>query len=206
MIRYDKIRFWFYFTLLLKSWQRKNIKFAWYVTFPFPCHAYCIFLASVPVEGMRSWSIDGVYKWLIETCQMSEPIAAKFKEKSLDGDNLYTLNTEEMESFMRENEFDCLFGNIILNKRDLFKEEEFKRCQVSGQDANGGGEMFREKFRDFDSVVTLKDKYREGAVFPDYEARPGNLLQPVRRYIHYQTLDPKWERNGSTGQGDGPFC
>ena len=149
------------------------------------------YLASVPVEGMRSWSIDLVYKWLIETCQMGEPIAAKFKENAFDGGHLYTLNTEEMESFMRENEFDCLFGNIILKKRDLFKEEELKRCQMSSQDASGDGETFREKFRDFDSVVTLKDKYREGAVFPDYEARPGNLLQPVRRYIHYQNFDPK---------------
>ena len=132
------------------------------------------------MEGMRNWSIDSVYKWLMETCQMGEPIAAKFKENSFDGDRLYALSTEEMESFMRENEFDCLFGNIILKKRNLFKEEELKRWQVSGPDASSDGQKFMEKFRDFDSVVTLKDKYREGAVFPDYEARPGNLLQPVR--------------------------
>ena len=139
---------------------------------------------------MKTWSVEDVYKWLKLTCRMNEEIAEKFKTKDIDGTKLHALTADEVEKIMEENGFDSLFGDIILKGRDTLKEEELKIAQLNNEDPEDQDGSFSEKFRNFDTAVTLTDKYRENALFPEYESRPGNLLEPVRRYVHFPSLDP----------------
>ena len=132
------------------------------MTFP-ACYSFSVLLEK-GTSGMKTWSVEDVFKWLTEACQMRDEIATTFKDDDIDGTKLATMTEIEIEKIMEKNNLDSLFGYLILKKRDALIEEEAKAVELNMEEPESHDGLFSEKFRNFDTAVALTDKYRENVM------------------------------------------
>ena len=140
---------------------------------------------------MLEWSSEQVVEWLKEM-EMDSATVKALAENSIDGKQLYYCTEEELGK-VNLSKGRCM---RVVEERDEYLSEETTRklATSSYYYKEGGGEggvQMMEAFRKFNSPVEITDKYRHKAQFAESAARPTTLIDPVRKYVHYDTIDTR---------------
>jgi len=136
---------------------------------------------SITVEKFYLW----IHKVLEEHCDDSTA-AAKFKDDDIDGSVFDELTSEELQAYLpklgQRKKVQMMWQQLKsgLNSAVNLKADQERNAEIVGR-------KDYQPLRPFECQATYKFKYRKGAFITDIEARTGNPLFPVHKYIDVKT-------------------
>lgn len=136
-------------------------------------------------DQKNSFTVEEFYHWIqqvLETHCGDSTAAARFKNDDIDGSVFDELTSEELQEYLpklgQRKKVRMMWQQL---KGDLNSAANIKVDQ--GRNAETVGPKDYQPPRPFECHATYKFKYRKGAFITDIEARTGNPLFPVHKYI-----------------------
>lgn len=132
-------------------------------------------------KRVAEWSVDEVCAYLSAIDGIKLEIVESFRKEEISGKIL-----EPKRDLLEEVHPGMTVGQkrlIMEALTSLFQSEQKGKVSPKDPQSPSSSRKVEETFRKFDTESGLLVKYKQNRVFPKIESRPGNLLEPVHRYI-----------------------
>jgi hypothetical protein len=137
----------------------------------------------------NSLTVEEFYLWIQQVLEKhcgDSTAAAKFKNDDIDGSVYDELTSEELQAYLpklgQQKKVQMMWQQLKggLNSAVNLKADQGRNAEIVGR-------KDYQPLRPFECQATYKFKYRKGAFITDIEARTGNPLFPVHKYIDVKT-------------------
>ena len=136
---------------------------------------------------MEDMTCEQVADWARQV-EIGKSTAKVMLDEKIDGKRLKHCTEEDLQKII-PSRGRC---RTVIEERDAFLSAEEAKSMPKIKQAvvtkEGKENSLVEGFRNFDTAVSITEKYRRFSKFPESERRITNLLDPVRKYVYHEQL------------------